>query len=329
MPVLPVAIASTGVYRPRRIVASAVIDAAAGWPEGRAQRASGVARRAAVEEDETASMMAAEAVRAALGAAFPGEGRPPDRLVVASIMPEQPIPTTAALVARRLGLAGLAAHDVNASCLGFLQAVESAAGAVALGLSARAAVAAVEAATLGLDRTDAATAPLFGDGAAAAVLTRSDGPSAILAVRTETWPEGADLCRITAGGSRFNPRRPPPEERDYLFRMDGPALARLAMERLPAFVGRVLDEAGVGLADLACVVPHQASRLGLKFLRRHIGDAGPVMIDILADHGNQVSASMPTALHHAVTAGSIRRGDLVLMVGTAAGFAMGAMVFRY
>ncbi|MBR1216358.1 ketoacyl-ACP synthase III [Bradyrhizobium sp. U87765 SZCCT0131] len=326
MTVLPVAIAATGIYRPRTTIASTDIDATHAWPHGRSERLTGIASRAVAADDECASMMASEAVRAALAGDTSG---PLDRLVVASIMSEQPIPTTAALAARRLGLDRIAAYDINASCLGFLQAVEGAAAAITLGASTRAAVAAVDIASLGLDREDPATAPLFGDGAAAAVLQRSDGASAILAIRLETHPDGADLCEIPAGGSRWNPRRPPPSESDYLFRMNGAALARLAMERLPDFISRVLDEAGVRLGDIACVMPHQASRLGLRFLERLLGDHGAAMVDILADHGNQVSASLPTTLHHAIESGRLHRGDLGLMLGTAAGFGMGAMVFKY
>lgn len=326
MTVLPVSIAATGIYRPRTTIASEDIDAANAWPHGRSEKLTGVARRGVAAEDECASMMSSEAVRAALG----GETTAAlDRLVVASIMSEQPIPTTATLAARRLGLSGITTYDVNASCLGFLQAIESAAAAITLGTSTRAAVAAVDIATLGLDRTDPATAPLFGDGAAAAVLQRSESTAAILAIRLETHPDGADLCAIPAGGSRWNPRQPPPSDSDYLFRMNGSALARLAMDRLPGFISRVLDEAGVRLDDIACVMPHQASRLGLRFLKRLLGDRSAVMVDILADHGNQVTASLPTTLHHAIASGRLRRGELGLMLGTAAGFGMGAMIFRY
>lgn len=326
---LDVAIAGTGAYLPHRMESAEAFDLEWGLRSGTTARANGVERRHCAGAGETASMMAAAAVRMTV------DGLPAgldwiDRLVVASIMPEQPIPTTAALTAARLSFGRpVAAYDINASCLGFLQALEAGATAIAAGLSHGSAIAAVDLASLGVERTDRHTAPLFGDGAAAAILVPSDGASTILAIALETHPMGAELCEIRAGGSRFNPVRPPPSPRDYLFRMDGAALARLAMEHLPGFITRVLDQAGVRMADIACVIPHQASRLGLKFLRNWLEPDGPPMIDILATHGNQVSASLPTALHAAVTTGALRRGQLGLMVGTAAGFGMGAMVFRY
>jgi len=317
---------STGIYNPSIIEHTRDLDIAQGWPLGTAEKHSGVSSRRRASAEEPVSMMAAQALMAAAGADIGGI----DRLVVTSIMPEQPIPTTAVLVAKCLGLdSGITAYDVNASCLGFLQAVESAATAIAMGRSKRAAVVAAECATLGLDESHRATAGLFGDGAAAAIMTACSRDAGILALRFEMYPEGSSLCEIRAGGSRWNVRRPPPSPKDYLFRMDGMALARMAMDRLPDFINKVLAEAGVSLADIACVIPHQASRLGLKFLNKWLGSNGPVMIDILADHGNQVTVSLPTAMHVAVTQGYLHRGDLGLMVGTAAGFGMGAMVFRY
>lgn len=326
---LDVAIADTGIYLPQRVEQSESFDLEWGLQLGTTARANGVQQRHFAGIDETASMMAAAAVRTA-AERLPAGLDPVDRLIVASIMSEQPIPTTAARTAARLSLGRpVASYDINASCLGFIQAVEAGAMAVAAGLSQATAAVAVDLASLGLDRTDRHTAPLFGDGAGAAILVPSDGVSAILAIALETHPIGAEFCEIRAGGSRFNPVRPPPSPRDYLFRMDGIALARLAMAHLPDFITRVLDQAGVGIRDIACVIPHQASRLGLKFLRNWLGPDGPPMIDILATHGNEVSASLPTALHTAVAGGVLRRGQLGLMVGTAAGFGMGAMVFRY
>ena len=202
MPIIPVSIATTGIYLPDTVLTAEALDTARGWPLGTTERRSGVGTRRQAVEGESASMMAAAALMAADGNRIVEL----DRLVITAIMPEQPIPTTAALTAHRLGLtSGIVAYDVNASCLGFLLGVESAATAIMLGRSSRAGVVAVELATLGLDASDETTAPLFGDGAAAAVLTRSESTSAILALRLETHADEVELCEIRAGGSRFVP----------------------------------------------------------------------------------------------------------------------------
>ena len=85
--------------------------------------------------------------------------------------------------------------------------------------------------------------------------------SALLTTRFETHPSGARLCEIPAGGTRFNHFAPPPQESDYLFRMDGGGVMRLAVRHLPDFVAAVLQDAGLATADLEVVVPHQALSL--------------------------------------------------------------------
>ena len=277
-----------------------------------------------------------------------------DALIVASVAPEQPMPTTAILAAARLGVTGggLQAFDVNASCLGFLTALQQACFGIASGRWSRVAVAAVDIASKGLNHADLESSALFGDGAAAVLLegpppvpsvgrvgapaggaTGSDPldqrASEILALRLTAYPSAAELCRIPAGGTRWNAITPPPDPSDYLFAMDGLGMMKLVAREMPGFLDGLLDEAGVRADQIDAVVPHQASGLGLRFLRERLPVRREAVVDILAEHGNQVSASMPTALAHAVASGRLRRGQLCLLIGTGAGLLFGGAVLRF
>lgn len=106
-------------------------------------------------------------------------------------------------------------------------------------------------------------------------------------------------------------------------------MMKLVARAMPAFLAETLDEAGVTLDEVAVVVPHQASALGLRFLRERLGVRPESVVDLLAERGNQVSASMPTALAAAVETGRLRRGDLALLIGTGAGLMFGAAVLRF
>ena len=170
---------------------------------------------------------------------------------------------------------------------------------------------------------------LFGDGAAAAVVGPAGQGSSLLSLRLRTYPSAAQLCRIPAGGTRWNTVTPPPEASDYLFAMDGLGMMKLVARAMPAFLAETLDEAGVTLDEVAVVVPHQASALGLRFLRERLGVRPESVVDLLAERGNQVSASMSTALAAAVETGRLRRGDLALLIGTGAGLMFGAAVLRF
>ncbi len=329
--VLPAAILGTGSVTGSAVVTSEALDERFGRSPGTTRARSGVRSRFWAGAGETSSGLAAAAVEKALAVA----GRPElDALIVASVLPEQPMPTNAMLVLGHLGTPGhrTVAFDVNTSCLGFLTGLELAALGVAAGRWRHVAVAAVDLASAGLDHDDLESSALFGDGAAAVVLgpapSTSTGP-AILAARFETHPDGARLCQIAAGGTRWNVAQPPPSSRDYYFHMDGLGLMRTAAKHLPGLVDGLLADAALSLADIDVVIPHQASGLGLRFLRERMGVPAGKVVDILHDHGNQVSASLPTALDHAVRGGRFSPGKTALLIGTGAGVVLGGMVVRW
>jgi len=110
--------------------------------------------------------------------------------------------------------------------------------------------------------------------------------------------------------------------------MDGPLAFRITARRLPGLIARVLDRAGVCLEQIAAVVPHQGSALGIEHVRRQLGVPADRVVNLFATHANQVAASLPITLDVALEHGRVRRGDLVLLVGSAAGITLGAAVLR-
>lgn len=327
-----VRVLGTGVHAPSTVVTSDELDREHGRPAGASQARSGVVSRRWVGDGETSSVMAASAVAGALAAAGL-DVDDLDAVVVSAVAPEQPMPTTAVLTLAALGAAGgrCDAFDVNASCVGFLTAMRTAEAGLLTGQWQRVAVVATEIASKGLDHSGVEASALFGDGAAAAVLGLA-GPgegSAVLAARSAVWPAAAQACRIEAGGTRWNPMTPPPDPGAYRFQMDGASLLRQVARHLPGFLRTVEAQAGVPLDEIDVVLPHQASAVGLRYLRERVGVRPDAVVDILADHGNQVSASVPTALHHAVTTGRLVRGDTALLLGTGAGLSLAATVLRY
>lgn len=115
---------------------------------------------------------------------------------------------------------------------------------------------------------------------------------------------------------------------DFYFAMDGKAVFKLAMTHTERFVSTLLAKAGLDYSDVDCVVIHQASHLAMKHAVARLGFAPDSVINIYATHGNQVSASIPTALYHAYTSGKLRSGTKVALLGTAAGFAIGGMILQ-
>jgi 3-oxoacyl-[acyl-carrier-protein] synthase-3 len=328
---LPIAIAGTGVAVPDTVLTAADLDARLGLPEGESERITGIAKRHTAV-DETASGLAAAAVREALAdAAIPWEEI--DCLVCASATMDQALPFNAAMILAELPEARehrVAALDVGASCLSFLHALDLVSCAIGAGRYRNVVIVSSDIASYTTDYRNLRDNGIFGDGAAAVVVRESrDGePSLLLASESITFPEGVELCRIRSGGSRFH-RRGMPEHSEALFEMNGRPLFALVARELPRFVAELLDSAGVAQRDLACFIPHQASRLALDHVAKMLGFDDGRMVDVFAEFGNQVGASLPTALHFARHRHGLKRGDKVLLLGSGAGVSLGGIVLVY
>lgn len=329
MTVAPVRLLGVGVHAPGRLVLSTEIDARLGRAPGWSERTTGVRERRFAAEGETASTMGEAAARAALAHA----GLQPSGLSAvlgACAVMEQPIPGTSVLVHARLGLgaSGVPALDINATCLGFLAALKLAALQIAAGAWDRVLIVASDLASAALDLDDPGTAPLFGDGAAAVVLGRAEAGDAVglRAWRFETYSEGADAAWLGAGGSRLPARNLDALVAEAQFRMDGPLAYRIAAERMPAVVDRTLAEAGTTLDAVDWIIPHQASGRGLQLMAARLGAPEAKIVRILESHGNQVAASLPTALATAVLDGRIAGGQRLLLLGSGAGVSLAGAV---
>ncbi|MDO5090168.1 MAG: 3-oxoacyl-[acyl-carrier-protein] synthase III C-terminal domain-containing protein [Cardiobacteriaceae bacterium] len=295
-------------------------------PPGEILRQSGVRSRQVLPPEMSQARFAADAVEDALAAGGLAAADI-DLLIATAAVPQQAIPCTAAFIAAELGLApGTPAFDVNASCLGFVVALHN-----ALHLLDRygtIAVVAADIASRGVDWRDVHTASIFGDGAAAVILSREGGARfRCLAYDYGVHPEGRALCEIRGGGTARHARAGM-SEADFYFRMDGHAVFKMAIAHLPPFTARLLARAGWDFADVDHVIAHQASHLGMQHAQRHLPFRAGSVIDIYAEHGNQVSASIPVVLAHAARAGHLAPGARLLLLGTAAGFAIGGMALE-
>jgi 3-oxoacyl-[acyl-carrier-protein] synthase-3 len=323
-------LAGSAVALPRTVIPSHEIDMRVGREAGWTEANFALATRRWATNDETSSSLGAAAGAAALADAG-WAGGDLDVIIAACGVAEQPIPGNAPLIQRRLGIgaSGIAAFDVNATCLSFLVALDTMLTGMAVGKWRRGLIVSADLASAALDFTTPEASVIFGDGAAA-VAIEADGPNRLLACRLSTFGDGADLCRLEAGGTRL---RPHDDLESFLaaskFRMDGPALFAATAKRFPRFLRDLLVEADVAPGDLDTIVPHQASAAALEHLKRAVPDGHARTIDIFRDHGNQIAAGMPHALHVARTRGLTGPGSHSLLIGTSAGVSLGGAVIRW
>lgn len=322
---LPLSIIATGAALPPGRVDSSALDVALNKPVGHVEKRSGVRHRYHATLDASQAALAAQALEDAMTRQRIEPGSI-DLLISTSAVPMQALPCTAALILKASALPpGTPGFDINCSCVGFITALQVAAGLLNAGTYTRIAIVASDLVSRGIDWNDDESALILGDGAACAIVERGDGRSGILGSLVETYPQGSDLCEIRAGGTRRNPRAGMTDQ-DFLFHMKGKPLFRQAAALIEGFLARLLARSGLSLGEIATVVPHQASHLSLEHMRKRLGVSSEVLVDIYREHGNQVSASIPTALHTAFTTGRYRPGEPVMLIGTAAGLTLAGLV---
>lgn len=324
---MQIKIAGTGRALPHKAVPSSAWDARLGLESGHLETATGVAMRHVCEGESQVDLAVTACTNALANAGLTASEV--GLVIGAQAVPYQPIPATAPLVMQRLGFADgqAAGFDVNATCLSFVTALEQAAMAVDTGRVSAALVFSSEIASRALPwDSQPEIAALFGDGAGAAVITRADA-GGVVATLMRTFPSGYDDCAIGAGGTRFDFHETPDEFAAHArFQMDGRRLFRLTSVHFRGFVDDLLARAGWGVDDVDLIVPHQASPFALGHMIRQTGFAADRVVNIAAEVGNQIAASIPFGLDVARRDGRMR--GKVLLLGTSAGVSFGGLALE-
>ncbi len=315
-------VTGTGLFTPGAIQTaeelSEQIGRSAAWIESR----TGVSSRRIT--DRSMDLMAAGAAQEALG-----DGGPPDLILNTSLTPLQLIPDSSVFIQRALGYEGIPSFSLHATCLSFVVGLHTAAHMLHAGTYRRILLVSAEQGSGFRDFTDPESAALIGDGAAAAVLERTpDGEdSALLDFGMTTWPEGAELAEFRGAGTRKPPGHADTVPLDNLFRMRGPRIYKLAYVKLAAILFPMLEKHGLAPQTLDWMVPHQMSGPGIDAFVKS-GFPPERVINLIAEYGNCIAASMPMALATAHRRG-LARGDTVMLAGTGAGVSVAAALLRW
>jgi 3-oxoacyl-[acyl-carrier-protein] synthase-3 len=249
-------------------------------------------------------------------------GKDIDLLIVATVTPDMSFPSTAAILADRLGAAEAAAYDLSAGCTGFVYAVAQAYGMVAAGLSKRALVVGGDLLSRILDWKDRSTLVLFGDGAGAVVLEASDEPG-FLGFELGADGAGGENLWLPGSGSRLF------DDVDRYVKMNGREVFKFATRVLVQSAEDLLARCGVSVDDVDVYVPHQANVRIIDHATKKLGFPPEKVVINVDRYGNTSSGSIPLALADAAADGRLRKGELVLMTGMGAGLTWGSALMRW
>ncbi|WP_325198626.1 3-oxoacyl-[acyl-carrier-protein] synthase III C-terminal domain-containing protein [Kingella oralis] len=243
-----------------------------------------------------------------------------DCIVCAVAVGVQPIPCTAALIHEQIALGtAIPALDINSTCTSFLTALDTVSYLIAAARYDTVLIVAGDLASCALNPEQSESFKLFGDGAAAIVVRRTEAEKGVIAAEQRTWSEGAHSTEIRGGLSALPPQRyHESDPADFLFDMQGREVLKLSLQKIPALFDEFWARHGLRPEDIALVIPHQASP-ALPVMMKTLGFKKGQYVDAVAEYGNMVSASVPFMLCKVLEEGRLKAGDKVLLSGTAAG----------
>lgn len=250
-----------------------------------------------------------------------------DMIIVATETPDYKYPSTACLLQAKLGAKKAACFDLAAGCSGFVYGLGVGAQCIVSGLYKKILLVGAETLSRITDWTDRNTCVLFGDGAGAAVLGQVEEGYGVLSLDLGADGTGAKHLIQPGGGSRRPATHETVDAHDHMIHMDGQDVFKFAARTMPAACKKVLQKAGLGIEDVALLVPHQANlRIIDNAISRLKINRDKVWINI-DRHGNMSAACIPVCLTEAWEEGRLHKGDNVIVVAFGAGLTWaGALV---
>ena len=324
----PCSITSVGYYVPSKVLTNAdlekLVDTSDEWIFTR----TGIRERRMAAPDEATSDLAAKAAKSAMASA----GIKPediDLIIVATVTPDMPFPSTACLVQEKIGARRAAAFDIEAACSGFIYALEIGQQFIMSRTYETVLVIGADKLTSIVDWTDRNTCVLFGDGAGAAILQNRPGAHGLLTVCLGADGSKGNVLCVPAGGSRIPPTRETISGKQHFIQMDGRETFKHAVQAMCAAATTALARCELDISRIACVIPHQANRRIIDAVGERLG-AKPEQVFINLDkYGNTSAAAVAIALDEANRTGAFKRGDRIVLVVFGAGLTWAAAAIRW
>lgn len=330
-------ISGLGYYVPENVVTNhdlaKIMDTSNEWI---VERTGIHERRHKKLEEDTTSGMGVKASRIAMERAGV-EAKDIDFVVFATLSPDYYFPGPGVLLQKELKLNTVGALDIRNQCSGFIYALSVADQYIKTGMYKNILVVGSEVHSAGLDMTTRGrnVSVIFGDGAGAAVLSRSeDETSGILSTHLHSEGEHAkELALIAPGmGGRWVSdivKDNNPDDVSYMPYMNGQFVFKNAVVRFSEVIQEGLEANGLQVVDIDLLIPHQANLRISQFIQQKFALRDEQVFNNIQKYGNTTAASVPIALTEAWEQGKVKRGNLIVLAAFGSGFTWGSVILRW
>ena len=315
-------ITGVGSYLPNNIITNNELPENLNTSDEWIKKRTGIKQRHLVSEGELTSTMAIAASKKALQNANI-DSQEIDLIIVATTTPDQTFPATAVKVQSGLNIKIGPAFDIQAVCAGFIYALNIGSSLLKTSDFSKALVIGSESFSKILDWSDRSTSVLFGDGAGAFILEKTNEYSDWGILSSNFYSNGkfSDIL-YTDGGPSLN-------SNVGNVRMNGKEVFKHAVEKLSSCLLEAINDANLKIQDIDFLVPHQANLRIIESLSKKLGMPIEKIINTVDIHANTSAASIPLALNKAIERKKIRNGDIIALNAIGGGLSWGASVIKY
>lgn len=321
-------ISGWGMYAPERVLTnhelSQMVDTTDEWIVSR----TGIHERRIAAEGQATVDLSLRASRAALEVAGL-EAKELDLIILATSSPDYLAPPASSILQDQLGATKSGAMTLVAGCTGFVYGLTTAAQFVQTGSCKNVLVVGAETLSFAVDWEDRNTCVLFGDGAGAVVVSRSDTPGGLQSMMLGSEGDGWDALIVPGVGSHAEMTPETLARKDHKLKMDGRRVFKFATRAMTDSVTQVVADAGLTINDVDLLIPHQANQRIIDLAVRRLGMDPEKVVVNLDRYGNTSAASVPIALVEAMEEGRIQEGDRIVMVAFGTGLTYGACVWNW
>ena len=302
------------------------------WSPEKIEDKTGIRSRRVASRSELASDLAVAAAQRLLqsGACSVSEI---DFVLLCTQSPDYALPSTSCLIQERLGiLTTTGAFDFNLGCSGFVYGLSTAKGLIESGQAGNVLLLTSETYTKHLDADDISVRAVFGDGAAATLVSGREVDSENEEPLIGPFVFGTDgrgASRLILREGSLREKVEHPDVPGAKLRMNGPEIFAFTLKQVPASVKALLAKSGKNMDDIDLFIFHQANKFMLEHLRKKLKIPEEKFVYALEDCGNTVSATIPIAMSRAASKGQLNRGDLVMLVGFGVGYSWSATLVRW